>query len=194
MRDNHDELDRQLDAALATYADPGPDSGLDQRILNRIAAEIEPAPRRRWLPWAIALPVAAGLLVFAVLSGTRPVQTPSNAPQQAHISQQPPSTSTEAANRLPSRPAPIHRAGAPPAKPHPRRAVLASRSAPLPKLEIFPTVRPLSPQEETLVNFAAQASKSERESLVSAQQEGEAPLRVAAIEIKPLEPPAAGAN
>ena len=43
---NSDELDILLDSALTTYADPGPDSGLDQRILTRISTEAAPAPRR----------------------------------------------------------------------------------------------------------------------------------------------------
>src|SRR6185312_1147206 len=89
LQDNRDQLDRVLDSALATYADPGPDSGLEQRILGRIANEATPAPRRRWLAWSIALPVAAGLLIFAVLAGPRLVHAPSSIPPRTSILQKP---------------------------------------------------------------------------------------------------------
>ena len=29
-----DDLDRLLDSALSTYADPGPESGLEERVLD----------------------------------------------------------------------------------------------------------------------------------------------------------------
>lgn len=194
MPDNRDQLDRLLDSALATYSDPGPDSGLERRILDRMAADTAAAPRRRWLAWAIALPAAASLLLFIVLAGTRILHRPASAPPQAHTTAQPPAPSSEAANSLRARPAPINRAETELRKPSPRRAHLEARPAPLPKLEIFPTPQPLSPQEQALVEFATHATPSERESLIAAKGHADAPLRIDAIEIKPLEPPAAGAN
>lgn len=192
MPDNRDELDRLLDSVLATYADPGPDSGLASRILSRLAAEAGPAPRRRWLPWVIALPAAAVLLLFILLSGPE-TNHRAVAPKQARVSQQPPAA-PQAANRPAPSAAPIRRAGTPLGKPRPRRAALAAHWAPLPKLDFFPTPQPLSPEEQALVEFAAHASKSDRESLLKAKEQADAPLRIAAIEIKPLEPPASGAN
>jgi hypothetical protein len=221
--DNRGELDRLLDSALATYADPGPNSGLERRILNRLAVEATPAPRPRWLPWAIALPAAVALLLFILLSGTRPFHAPSSAPPQAHSSSPPSPNSSrhaaenpgkdlyESSNRhaaeepgkvlyqgttsvVPKKQSRERGALAPAATPRPKRAVLAANSAPLPKLDVFPTPQPLSPEEQALVNFAARASKSEREALIAAQQQDDAPLRIAAIEIQPLEPPASGAH
>lgn len=193
MHDSRDELDRLLDSALANYADPGPDSGLEGRIMSRMATETSPAPRRRWLAWAIALPAAAALLLFILFSypWTNP---PSSTPQQANVTQQQAAPSIEAANRPPSRPTPIRRSDTLPGRPHPSRKPLSANPAPLPKLDIFPTLQPLSPQEQALVDFAERATKSERESLIAAQRQADAPLRIAAIEIKPLEPSAAGAN
>ncbi len=82
-----DELDSLLDAALVTYADPGPDSGLEQRILARISAEnfaaSAPAPRRRWLPWGIAL---AGACLPAPLRRDFSAETNSSANTQCAIS------------------------------------------------------------------------------------------------------------
>jgi hypothetical protein len=228
MRDNHDELDRLLDSALARYADPGPDSGLENRILNRIAAEAVPVRRRRRLAWAIAAPVAAGLLLLAVLAGTRQFRAPlSISPQTSNAGKSAAPDSGGLAQRRAIRsgssgrdtPGPKGRPGSglfaarinpcafkttgcrgpakgssPNAMPHRDGADLEAKSAPLPKLDVFPTPQPLSSQEEALVSFAAKAPERERESLIAAQQEEDAPLSIAAIEIKPLEPPAGGAN
>lgn len=191
MHDNRDEIDLLLDSALATYTDPGPDCALEQRILTRIAAEAHAAPRR-WLPWAIALPAAASLLIFILISHPWTNHT-SVLPQQANVSHRP-MPSTKAANRPSSQAAQTRRSKIPLRKQRPRHRALAVRSAPLPKLDIFPTPQPLSPQERALVNFAAHATKSERESLVTLQQQADAPLHIAAIQILPLQPPAAGAN
>ena len=192
MHDNRDEIDLLLDSALATYADPGPDSGLEQRILTRIAADAHAAPRRRWLPWAIALPAAASLLIFILILHPWTNHT-SVLPQQADVSHRP-MPPIEAANRSSSPPARTRRSEAPLRRQRPRHRALAIRSAPLPKLDVFPTPQPLSPQERALVNFAAHATKSERESLVTSQQQADAPLHIAAIQITPLQPPAPGAN
>lgn len=193
MPDNRDELDRLLDSALATYGDPGAESGLEERILSRMAAEANPAPRRRWPAWAMVLPVAASLLFLLLLSrpGTKsaPVATSQNAQPASRRA-----AGLEAANQPSSHPTPIHRARALLRKPRLGRTAVAAQSAPLPKLEIFPSPQPLGPQEQALVDFAAHATKSERESLIAAKPQTDAPLRIAALEIKPLEPPAAGAN
>ena len=73
---DHDDLDLLLRSAVSTYGDP--DSGLAQRVLARVSAEVAPAPRRRWLPWAIALPAAACLLLLLVLVGHKPAHTPTS--------------------------------------------------------------------------------------------------------------------
>lgn len=213
MRDNKDQIDRLVDAALATYADPGANSGLGDRILKRVAAEASPVSRRRWLPWAIAVPVAAGLLGFAVLMGTRQFRAPSSIPPQTHNVQEPPapgSRSLAETGAIRSEGRAKHASGpkglvdcgpitarlksCPDTNAHSRRTVVEARSAPLPKLQIYPTPRPLSPQEEALVSFATHATQPEREALIAAQRQNDAPLSVAAIEIKPLESPAAGAD
>jgi hypothetical protein len=192
MQDERDQLDRVLDSALATYADPGPDSGLERRILSRIANEAAPAPRRRWLAWAIALPVAAGLLLFMLVShpwSNQPLTTP-----EANASRQPVQPSIEAARRPAARPAPARRSKASLRKPQLPRKTLAADSSRPPKLDIFPSIQPLSSDEQSLVNFGVHAPQSERESFMAAEREADAPLRITAIEIKPLDPLAAGPN
>ena len=50
-------FDRLLDSALSSYADPGPDSGLEQRVLVRIAEGSRTQTRSVRL-WALALATA----------------------------------------------------------------------------------------------------------------------------------------
>jgi len=92
-----DELDRLLDSALATYADRGPDAGLEERVLSALASERQSgdirraAPwLRRWLPWVIAVPLAASLMLWIGIEQFR--HAPSI--QQQQVSQSRPSTST----------------------------------------------------------------------------------------------------
>src|SRR5215472_7488723 len=84
-----DDLDLLLDSALATYGGPGPETGLEQRVLSSLAAaraaEQERRARawpRRWLAWAIAVPVAASLLLWIGISRT--VRPPAIQTDHAH--------------------------------------------------------------------------------------------------------------
>ena len=190
----HDELDLLVHSALAAYADPGHESGLEERILARIAAEGAPAPRRRWLPWAIALPVAAGLLVLLLLSAHRQTE-----PRLAHQSKVPLARQTELANARPEssavlRPAQRVSSGGGLEAPRTRERVDTGQAAPLPKLDVFPTPQPLSPAEQVLAVFAARTTGGERQSLIEARVQTNAPLNIAAIEIQPLNPPGNGGN
>jgi hypothetical protein len=109
MRDK-DDLDLLLDSALATYADPGTEGGLERRVLAALSAARDSdgrkgsaeKPRGRWLPWAVALPVAACLILVWVLASTRVVHAPTQ-PQQARPSEE----ATSESPRVPlDRPAP----------------------------------------------------------------------------------------
>jgi len=190
----HDELDLLVQSALAAYADPGHESGLEERILARIAAEGAPAPRRRWLPWAIALPVAAGLLVLVLLSAHR-----KTAPTQAHHLQAPLAQQTEVADvgrkaLTAPRPAKREKAGGVPGPPRARGNVTAAKAPPLPKLDVFPMPQPLSPEERAFAVFAARATETERQSLIEAREQADTPIRITAIEIQPLNPSGNGGN
>jgi len=189
---DRDELDLLLRSALNTYADPGPESDLARRILARISAEAAPAPPRRWLPWVIAPPIAACLLVLIFRSGPWPAHRPSG-----HAGQTPTSTQSLIATahpEMPSTPRHIQSRNSRTPEPQQHRAVLAAKTAPLPKLDVFPTPQPLTPEEQALAVFAAHAPESERQSLIEAQANADAPLSIAAIQIQPLEPPDQGAN
>ncbi len=218
-----DELDLLLDSALATYADPGPDSGLEQRVLAGLEAARKSgersggfAGRRRWLPWIIAVPAAAGLLILW-LSNARIVRVPATQPPsalQANRSQpsSPGSSSTpqqerpsgaKARNafrvgtaRLKSCPdtKPMRAPGAcaatqPAVSPESQIA-----NAALPKLDVFPTPAPLSAEERTLVAVADAGPPPQREALIVSQKNLDTPLNIAALNIPPLAAPGEGKN
>jgi hypothetical protein len=190
-----DEIDLQLDSALSTYADPGAHSGLEDRVVAALraarTAENSPTPRRwRWLPWAIAIPIAASLLLlwFSTLKARH---LPASQEQQARETRPAtiptrtsPSTAvrTHASARVKR---PMHRAQAP-------SAVEVSKSIPRPKLDVFPTPQPLTAEERALVLVVTETPLPAREALVEAERLDAVPVRIAEIQIPPLEPPAQG--
>ena len=58
-----DNLDRQIDCALAAYSDAEPLAGLEERIVARV--RLASARRRRWW-WAAAVPAAAAVAVVLI--------------------------------------------------------------------------------------------------------------------------------
>jgi hypothetical protein len=192
-----DDLDLLLDSALSTYADPGPDAGLEQRVLARIAAaptspERKQAPRRPWLPWAIALPLAAGLALL-LLSNPKIKYSPSPQTQLAHESVPPPALPRAGA------PAETHSESPritkkPAATPRQQPLAQVANAVPLPKLDVFPTPQPLTLQEQAFAAFAVHGPEPERKALATAQQQIDAPLSIAAIHIPPVQSPDRGTN
>jgi hypothetical protein len=189
---DHDDLDLLLRSALSTYGDP--DSGLTRRVLARVSAEVAPAPSRRWLFWSLALPAAACLLLFVVLSSPKPTHQPSGLVRQTFPFQDLPRITTHTEPSRAPQPAVALRSKATLLKPRPHRIAAGAKPAPLPKLDVFPTPRPLTPEERALVIFAAQTPEAERKDLIEAQKQFDAPLSIAAIQIPPLEPPQEGKN
>ncbi|SPE18829.1 hypothetical protein SBA5_170059 [Candidatus Sulfotelmatomonas gaucii] len=187
-----DDLDLLIRSAVATYGDRGPDDDLARRILNHFAAEA--APARRWLPWAIALPIAAGLVALAVLSSSKPSRPGFGKTDQASNSHAPLRAIAGAAPSTAPPSARIQRSKAQLQNRQPRLAEKAARTAPLPKLDVFPTPRPLTSEEKAFAIFAAEAPEPERRSLIEAQRRVDAPLTIAVIQIQPLEPPEPGGN
>jgi hypothetical protein len=191
MREN-DELDLLIDSVLSTYGDPGPDSGLDQRVLARISSaraseRVAPASRRRWLPWVVGLPVAAGLLLFFFLAGPKTASPPTSVAKGMAQTQQVPIVTAPSEAASAHRSEPVSSNGHVPFNLRSRSGKQASRTVALPKLDVFPTPQPLTAEEQALVAFAVSAPESERRSFIEAQKQAEAPLRIAAIEIPPLD-------
>jgi hypothetical protein len=176
-----DELDRLLDSALGTYAEPR--RGIEQRILARVnemeAARL--APRRRWLVWTVAIP-AVCILLYTVIPGIR--KNHANIEEHAARQVQPSLPATNGSQRVPIPTS---------AKPRPLRGSIkpAATVAAAPKLDVFPAPRPLSTEEQALIALAKQGPELQREALARQKQE-DVPLQISAIQIPPISPPDEG--
>jgi hypothetical protein len=192
------ELDLLLRASLETYADPGRESGLAERVLARIAIEgaRERTHRtnrtRRISRWAVALPIAACSIVAIVLLASRPPRNSADRTNQARVTSTnvtlPKSTSAGADRSNSKSPSITARRNviSRPLRHSSRAAVTTAR---LPKLDVFPTPQPLTPAEKEFISYVAKAPQAERQSLIEEQRRIDAPLTIAALEIQPLEPP-----
>ena len=189
-----DDLDLLIDSALSTYADPGPDSGLEDRVLVTLAGVRTAAPRvgggwrRSWLPWAVAIPLAAGLL-FLWLSPVRDKPLPASEPQAARVGA-PTAVAPHAGSSSEARCGVPHRHAV--RTTQPTSPVQSAQTVPLPKLDVFPTPQPLTADERALVVVVTQTPLPAREALVEAQSLNHLPVRIAEIQIPPLEPPDQG--
>lgn len=195
MPDN-DNLDLLLDSALSTYADPGANSGLEQRILARVFSSVQTAPaaRLRWLPWTIALAAAACLFLIVVFSVVRRTNPSVDHASHAQGAKQPLIAANSNQTPVTQRRATPHAASSSAFEPHPQPAQAAAISAALPKLDVFPTPQPLTREEHALAIFAIHAPARELQALIEAQKQDDAPLSVTAIDIQPLDPPDQGGN
>jgi hypothetical protein len=186
--------------------------------------------RSRWLAWAIGIPVAACLLWWITAGKIKytPSARPEQAYTSNHtqtplaagaIAAPGPTTARKirpsganvsvncAASSARLTPPQLGRPVAgdpgkscPGATPKPSVATDAHRTAPLPKLDVFPTPQPLTAEEETLLAFAQQAPAGQVEALSTAQTRDEEffvvaeSFVVAASHVPSLEPPHVGKN
>lgn len=134
----HDALDHELDIVLSKYAVVEPRTGLEERILANLHAEREQATNRAWWRWSAAAIAFATIVLVIGLAWT----SIHHAPAIAH---RPPMME----------PAPQIAATRPPAEN--LTAKSAHRRKPVapayPKLDQFPSPRPLSDQERFLANY-----------------------------------------
>ncbi len=181
-----DSLDRLLDSALSTYADPGPDSGLEAGIFARIGAERTAGQRRHWrLLWTAGLPALAACLLLLLATALWRPAPPHTAPRIQSSAEHPlVASSAQPAPTQPVRRSALHEART--------RGSSIPRPAAAPKLDVFPAPAPLSSQEQALVRFVAATSEVQHTDLMQAQQQAVEPLRIAAISIPPIEPPSEG--
>jgi hypothetical protein len=189
MRED-DQLDRILKSALSNYGDPGMDAGLAERILAHVSSEQSsnhsaPRWRSRLVLWT-ALPAAACLLIILfVLKFASPVTQ-----QSARTLQSSSTTNNSQAHgaasiaSAPKTPLAIRRTQ--------RGPVAVARSAPRPKLDLFPQPQPLSPEEQALYALAMQTPEKQRDAVLGVLKNDDAPLNVAALRIQPLEIPDTG--
>lgn len=143
-------LDDHLDAALAKYSSIEPRAGLEQRIFANLKAQEIQRAKLSWWRWAIPLAAAVLVVSFSIwrVHGHRPeqvVRRPTSAEQRVQVATNP--TVQDAGHP---------RAGKTPlrAKRHGLTAVSVAPTAP--KLEQFPSPRPLSEQEKLLAEYVTQ--------------------------------------
>jgi hypothetical protein len=189
-----DQLDLLIDSALATYANPP--SGLEQRVLNALAAERRASPAksmlvafpiRRWMPWATGLAAACVVLVLFVHHyGSHPGTQARN--ESSPQPQQPIARPGIAATRPP------HVAFAGTKKWRATHLTPVAQAAAVPKLDVFPTPQPLTPEEQALYVYAGRSPKPVLEALARAQAQDEQSFPVATAHIPPLQPPDEGKN
>ena len=147
-----ESLDRALDAALAQYAAVEPRPGLEERILANLEGKRNRAPLTRWWAWpALAAAVILITLTLVWRWNSQPASTARRAPtatqdrdgglNRAHaalngnIAQSPFSASVKISHRI-----------------HAHSPVLV---ASVPRLDQFPSPRPLSEQEQILARYVA---------------------------------------
>jgi hypothetical protein len=152
-RGSENDLDRMLDSALAKYAAVEPRMGLEERVLANLRAK--PGTDRVWWRWRLAIAAMAVVIVAVTvaLRYSKPSQPlVKNPPSitvpdpQRHETKKP---ETQVANR--------HENTAPSRKPT-RHAVEHSTqpeavAVAYPKLDQFPSPRPLSEQEKILASY-----------------------------------------
>lgn len=189
-----DDLDKLLQEGLESYCDAEPLAGLEERVLRHVR-DRRTVLRWTWFGWAAA--TACTCLVLMVVfelarDGYRQAGSLRSTIATAPLSSEPrvdrgtaaekatPHLSNEVAANVPERQV-VHA--------HSARAMvsLARKAKPeeLPKLEVFPTPHPLSPEERALVEFVNQHPK-EAAQLVDAERRSSEPIQIAAIHIEPL--------
>ena len=173
---DRDPLDRLLDDALTTYADPGP--ALAPGVLAHIAARNAASRRTRWF-WAAGLATAAAVLLL-ILVPSHTTLPPHTAPRTQAAASPSPKPVEHAATALPA-----HHA-APHMRPAEHRAL--PTPAPLPRQQTFPAPSPLTNQEQALIQLVSALPPKQQKHLMETQQQPVEPLRIAAISIPPLEP------
>jgi hypothetical protein len=147
-----DQPDRWIDAALAEFSQAEPLAGIEERVLARLQASLEaPAHRQgfveillsyRGIPATALTSVTLIAFLWWITIGGR--QQPSTGGQVA--------PAFAAGNaQLGSAQVILHNSVEPVAQTH-----RSSAQRSLPKLAVFPTPSPLSPQERTLVALARQ--------------------------------------
>jgi hypothetical protein len=157
-----DELDRVLDAALAKYATVEPREGLADRVLANLRAGWAPVPDPRWWRSSVMAAVAAvAAVVIVAVTLSWKSASPSHPGVANHSS-----TTLQAPRNRPPIVSNGDRNGVRPPGPGPGRKVTAHRTRTQvatagrpglgsPKLDQFPSPRPLSEQETILANYVS---------------------------------------
>jgi len=174
-----ERLDERIDAALRSYGEPGeiPEARVAlARVLERARAE-GTAQRRVWVwSWAVG---AACVVALLVALGWMSVRQGAKMPEIARTPRAP--------GVVVPQPLPV-RSTFQKKKPGRVRLAAGNVERPLPKLDVFPTPTPLSPQEQALAAFAQHGPPAVQRAVLDDQQHWDDPSIVADLQ----QPPQAG--
>lgn len=166
-----DPLDARLDAALRSYADSGettaPRVALAQ-LFGRAARQQRSRRLRAWIA-AAAMAAGAAFMLIVLLMAHRP-------PAKAQIAWMP---RPPEAVRMPPIPQSV--------RVQTVRRHNPTAAARLPKQPLFPTPRPLSPEEQALVAFAQHGPPEVQRAVLQDQTHWDDPIIVAGLQ-HPLQP------
>lgn len=149
-----DEFDTALDAALAKYAAVEPRAGLEDRILANLRANQEHVRNRSWWRWSVAGALAAVVFVALALAWRSFKPSPvavENHSSEAQIGKYPPmkaAVDERNAVRVPATSQTVRVVA--------RRQHPSATASTQPKLDQFPSPRPLGEQERLLQNYVAE--------------------------------------
>ncbi|MGA8510748.1 MAG: hypothetical protein WB762_34485 [Candidatus Sulfotelmatobacter sp.] len=158
-----DELDSMLDAALVKYAAGEPRVGLENRVLSNLRAEGSRVPDRAGWRWSVAEALLAVVVVALAVALAWRSDKPSH-PVASNHSSTAPQVSKEPATPLVATGGKKQTRGnqarspelAVVRRPTMDRASPKAVKAALPKLDQFPSPRPLSEQEKILASYIEQ--------------------------------------
>ena len=150
---NHDELDHALDAALAKYAAVEPRAGLEERVLANWRTAPAQTADRMWWPWSARWGVVAAVAVVVVaITLAWRVGKPSHSVVADH-----PSPATQGLLPATQVVSNGHEDGVHVHAAHHLQATTRQRALPVvaaaPRLDQFPSPRPLSDQERILASY-----------------------------------------
>ena len=182
-----DELEALLDAALTSYARAEREDEAAARVQARTMAAVRGSTfsvkKIAWALWALpvaAVLVLAALLVPEMLSKGYRGATVVREMGAGVVAQR------TIAPMVEPREAEIRRVDMTPRRGH---SAAKHRDVPeiLPKLEVFPTPRPLTAEEVAFMKFAAAQTKQADHATAPPDPQPIVPLTIAAIEIQPLD-------
>jgi len=184
MRDDkrvqeNDELDSRIDAALRSYVEPPQMTEpriILARIMERAQIERSARPMRSWF-WGAAAAAACLVAVAAALwlLQAHPAPKIAWAPAAPGVETLP----SVARSQAPAIRRSTH------ARPVSTSREVAARSAALPKLDVFPTPRPLSPEEQALVSFAKQGPAAVQRAVLQDQKHWDEVTALSSLQMPP---------
>lgn len=176
-----EERDELITSALRSYAEPEaiPEARI---VLARVMERVQTMGSRRRGIWVWAMPMAACAAAFLIVSSIWMARV-TRTPQIAWTPQPPPAAPAVGGKVAPERTVAVFRQTR-------RRAVVrraTAQSENLPKLDVFPSPKPLYPEEEALAFFAQPGQAAATQQVLSAQKHLSDPIDIADLKIRPLQ-------